>query len=178
MKITWKKFKESFFGERTFNFDTQSVQISDDNFLVKRATIENLEDCLQLQAKIYPVQQPWTRKNFYSELISKRTLYLLVLNKDGLVAIVGLAKNDKIESHVTYIGVIPQLQGRGIGRFLLKLCIEIAKNKGFKKMSLEVDAKNYRAIELYQKLEFKKIKLKHRYYDNNHDAYELCKDIS
>lgn len=178
MKITWKKFKKSFFGEQTFNFDTKLVQISDENFLIKRATIDDLENCLELQARIYPLQQPWTRKNFYSELISKRTLYLLVLRKDEPVAIVGLARKDKIESHITYIGVIPQLRERGIGYFLLKLCIDIAETKNFKKISLEVDSENYRAIKIYQDLKFKKIKLRRHYYDNNHDAYELCRNIS
>lgn len=176
MATTWKKFKNIFFGERLFNFEQKKISINNKNFIIKQADGNNLEDCMNIQSAIYR-EDKWSRSNFFSELKSKNTLYLLVISENIPIALIGLSQRSSLESHITFVGVVPKWQHNGIGSYLLKLCSKISKTNNYLKLTLEVDANNYNAIKLYQRIGFKKINKKYRYYNNNHDAYELCKDL-
>lgn len=52
------------------------------------------------------------------------------------------------------IGLLKEYRGKGIGQQLLESTIQVAIQKGFKKVELEVRASNARAIHLYKKLGF------------------------
>jgi ribosomal protein S18 acetylase RimI-like enzyme len=59
---------------------------------------------------------------------------------------------------LTYIGVIPDQRGRGIGRGLLKTFIEKSRMAGHRSVVLSVEEENSPAIAMYERAGFKIIK--------------------
>lgn len=61
------------------------------------------------------------------------------------------------EWYVDALAVSPQAWGQGIGSSLLAYAAKLGRQRGFKKMSLNVDLDNPRAARLYRHLAFKAI---------------------
>jgi ribosomal protein S18 acetylase RimI-like enzyme len=59
------------------------------------------------------------------------------------------------EYFLAHLGVLPQFEGRGLGRQLLESAENRARAAGFGKMTLTVDADNERAIRLYRRAGFR-----------------------
>lgn len=76
------------------------------------------------------------------------------------------------EAHVTTIGVLPELQGKGLGELLFLSLVDEAVRRDATWLTLEVRVSNYGAQQLYRKYGFTIQGKKQRYYtDNNEDAY-------
>ena len=76
------------------------------------------------------------------------------------------------EAHVTTIGVLPTLQGKGLGELLFLSLVDEAMRRGATWLTLEVRVSNYGAQQLYRKYGFTIQGKRQRYYtDNNEDAY-------
>ena len=95
-------------------------------------------------------------------------------SKQEIPPIVGFAGMWHVldEAHVTTIGVLPELQGRGLGELLFLNLIDEAIRREATWLTLEVRVSNYGAQQLYSKYGFSIQGKKPRYYtDNNEDAY-------
>jgi ribosomal protein S18 acetylase RimI-like enzyme len=60
------------------------------------------------------------------------------------------------EFYIDTLSVFEKFQGRGIAKELLAFIYDKAKELGFKKISLIVDIDNLKALNLYEKMGFKK----------------------
>ena len=60
------------------------------------------------------------------------------------------------EFYIDTLSVFEKFQGRGIAKELLAFIYDKAKELGFKKVSLLVDVDNLKALNLYEKMGFKK----------------------
>lgn len=72
--------------------------------------------------------------------------------------------------HITNIVVKKDLRQMGIGSLLLEKLIEIAKAENAHSITLEVNAKNAAAYQLYLKYHFKIAGLRKKYYHSTDDA--------
>lgn len=61
------------------------------------------------------------------------------------------------EYYIDSVAVLPEYQGKGIGRILVKVAVERAFQKGFDKVGLLVDSSNPKAEQLYLELGFKRV---------------------
>lgn len=68
------------------------------------------------------------------------------------------------ECHVLNLCVVPQAQGRGLGRRLLRRLLALARRRDVDTAFLEVRASNRRAIALYRSEGFDEIGLRKDYY--------------
>jgi ribosomal protein S18 acetylase RimI-like enzyme len=59
------------------------------------------------------------------------------------------------EYFLAHLGVLPQFEGRGLGRKLLQFAEARARAAGLGKITLTVDADNERAIRLYRRAGFR-----------------------
>jgi ribosomal-protein-alanine N-acetyltransferase len=76
------------------------------------------------------------------------------------------------EAHVTTIGVVPDLRGRGLGELLFIALIDEAIRRRVNWVTLEVRVSNTGAQALYRKYGFTVQGRRPRYYsDNNEDAF-------
>ncbi len=78
------------------------------------------------------------------------------------------------EAHITTIGVIPELRGRGLGELLFIALIDEAIRRRVNWLTLEVRVSNVEAQALYKKYTFTVQGRRSRYYsDNNEDAFVM-----
>lgn len=82
------------------------------------------------------------------------------------------------EAHITLLGVHPNHRRQGLGQLLLLTLLQKAIAKNLAWATLEVNAHNSGAINLYQKLGFKIAGRRRRYYQDGDDALVLwLKDL-
>uniref|UniRef100_A0A7C4W3V2 Ribosomal-protein-alanine N-acetyltransferase n=1 Tax=Geoglobus ahangari TaxID=113653 RepID=A0A7C4W3V2_9EURY len=82
------------------------------------------------------------------------------------------------ESKILSLAVRKEFRRRGIGSMLLEKAIESSKEKGKKRLLLEVRISNIPAQKLYKKYGFKTINVLPNYYADGEDAYLMCLDLN
>ncbi|MGV0813302.1 ribosomal protein S18-alanine N-acetyltransferase [Mycolicibacterium boenickei] len=130
--------------------------------------------CAELEAKLFPGDDPWPARAFVAELDAKHNRYIAARNGDLLVGYAGIARLGRTrpyEYEIHTIGVDPDFQGQGIGRRLLDDLLDFASGGA---VFLEVRTDNEPAIALYESAGFVNIGLRKRYYRvSGADAYTM-----
>ncbi|KRM40918.1 ribosomal protein ala-acetyltransferase [Lactobacillus hamsteri DSM 5661 = JCM 6256] len=141
---------------------------------VMQATDNDIPGLLILEKQVYSGQTPWSSFSFESELKKrKNSLYLVVYQASTLVAFIG-ARFYSRETHITNIAVAPQFQGQHIGKRLMELMIDRARENDNECVSLEVRIDNEIAKKLYRSLGFEEIFIRKNYYQDTHtDAINM-----
>ncbi|MEL1266163.1 ribosomal protein S18-alanine N-acetyltransferase [Pseudoxanthomonas putridarboris] len=136
----------------------------------------DLDAVLAIEQRAYPF--PWTRGIFRDCL--KAGYPSWVLTEHGLVIGYGLLSIAADEAHVLNICVAPERQGRGLGRFLLRALVKIARGQAVQRVFLEVRPSNPGAIALYHSEGFNEIGRRPRYYparDGREDALVMAIEL-
>ena len=119
-------------------------------------------------------QFPWSEGIFRDCL---RVGYLCrVAELDGEVIAYGVVAMGAGEAHILNLCVRSELRGRSIGRQMLMLLLERARQAGMEAVFLEVRPSNPHAIALYQSVGFAQVGLRKGYYqapDGREDALVL-----
>ncbi len=68
-------------------------------------------------------------------------------------------------------------QHLGFGSTLFGGLLQEAKQKGIKRVTLEVKSNNYKAIKFYKKFNFKQISIRKNYYKDKEDAIVMLKEL-
>lgn len=122
---------------------------------------------LPLEAELFPEEQ-WSESMFWSELAQPSRHYLVAERTDdaGNVDVVGYAGLCCYvgEAYIQTIGVIPEVQGTGIGGLLLTALLEESVRRGEDVVTLEVRADNPTAQAIYERFGFLPIGRRKRYY--------------
>ncbi len=84
---------------------------------------------------------------------------------------------DKVEAHITSIAVDPNHRRKGIGKRLLLNALIAAKKMYLLSCSLHVRVSNEAAINLYESLNFNKIRVKEKYYADGENAYLMRRQL-
>lgn len=99
-----------------------------------------------------PDEEAW-RNGF---LKSKKSHFFLWKTNGRILGFATLVEgDDKTETEIRTIGVLPTARGKGIGRALLQHCLVKTKSLGFERSHLTVAVKNIRALDLYVQAGFK-----------------------
>ncbi len=122
---------------------------------------------------------PWSEGIFRDCL---RVGYLCrVAEVDGGIVAYGVVAMGAGEAHILNLCVCGQLRGRGIGRQMLMLLLERARQAGMAETFLEVRPTNLLAIALYQSVGFVQVGLRKGYYQaegGREDALVLRLDLN
>ncbi|WP_237569883.1 ribosomal protein S18-alanine N-acetyltransferase [Mycolicibacterium lacusdiani] len=139
--------------------------------------IGDADRCAELEAQLFPGDDPWPAVAFIRELESRHNHYVAARVDGRLVGYAGitrLGRTPPFEYEVHTIGVDTAFQGRGIGRRLLDMLLQIADGGA---VFLEVRTDNDAAIKLYQSVGFDVVGLRKRYYRvSGADAYTMRRD--
>jgi ribosomal-protein-alanine N-acetyltransferase len=122
---------------------------------------------------------PWRRPSFEYELQCRQTIDYVVLPADGdeVVAYICLRRMPD-GWHLLKIAVAPALRRRGIATWLLTECFGQARFEGTERMVLELRPSNFPAKALYERLGFRKIGIRQKYYpETGEDALIFVKDL-
>jgi [ribosomal protein S18]-alanine N-acetyltransferase len=135
--------------------------------------------CGELEALLFPGDDPWPATAFIRELESEHNHYVAARVDGQLIGYAGitrLGRKPPYEYEIHTIGVDPQHQGSGIGRELLNRILDIASGGV---VFLEVRTDNAAAIGLYESVGFTKMGLRKRYYRvSGADAYTMRREAS
>ena len=119
----------------------------------------------------YDLNVAWLKKYFYVEPYDEKVLSNpkeYVIDPGGFIffakynnAIVGVVAliNQKTFFELSKMAVAPKYQGLKIGQKLMHFCIEFAKSKNWKNITLYSHRKLVPAINLYRKIGFKEVEL-------------------
>jgi ribosomal-protein-alanine N-acetyltransferase len=133
--------------------------------------------CAELEAVLFPGDDPWPTVAFVRELAADHNYYVAARDDDTLVGYGGisrLGRTPPFEYEIHTIGVDPAYQGRGIGRRMLDALLTIAADSV---VHLEVRTDNAPAIALYRSVGFTKVGLRKRYYRiSGADAYTMRRE--
>lgn len=114
---------------------------------------------------------------------------MIISGKDGGRLLGFIAENEKEQGFITFsegldgifdledIFVEKSERKKGIGESLLSSFIAEAKERGGKKIFLEVRESNIPAINLYTKFGFEKISIRKKYYSDGENALVLVKNL-
>ena len=127
----------------------------------------NMDDFIQIKDTIISnFDDFWNISTFEQELLNENSYYLVAKNENQIVGFIGM-KCVLDEADIMNIVTKKTKRNMGIGYALLSSLINIAKEKGIKKITLEVNENNVSAIHLYKKIGFKEISIRKNYYNTD-----------
>jgi len=139
--------------------------------------IGDADRCAELEAQLFPGDDPWPAVAFIRELESEHNSYVAARADGVLIGYGGvsrLGRRPPYEFEIHTIGVDPSHQGKGIGRALLNRLLEIASGA---EVFLEVRTDNAAALGLYESAGFTRVGVRKRYYRvSGADAYTMRRE--
>ena len=136
---------------------------------LREMTVDDIPAVHQLETELFP-EDAWPVAAFESELALNETRNYWVYENDGqIIGYAGLCTVLPI-SDVQTIAINPEFQGQGLGRKLLTLLVETAKQRNALDVMLEVRFDNPTAISLYESMGFITIHRRVGYYKGGVDA--------
>ena len=143
--------------------------------IIRPMTEGDLPVVATIEQRVSP--HPWSHKQFLQSLQSSHHCW--VLECDGQVQGYYLYSLVAGEAEVLNIAVLPERQGKGLGRKLLEHCIARASDKA-RMVFLEVRASNFSAIHLYLDSGFNQIGERRDYYrtaQGSEDALMMAMEL-
>ncbi len=152
--------------------------MSKKNITYRQATVEDLQELTELAIKSWtPFQTKLTEvnraslykiicnKNTYDELLKKSTCLVSISGKGKIIGMAFLVPNGNPDdiflkewSYMRFVSVDPDFGGLGIGRKLITMCIDLAKQNGETMIALHTSEIMQRAKYIYSSLGFEVIK--------------------
>lgn len=144
-------------------------------FEIDLITPADLDGIVSIENVSFP--SPWPRRVFERE-IKSGTSYNRVMRMSGIVVGYIVTWTIYDEVHILNVAVHPEFRQAGLGEKLMRDCIAESAEKGLKYAILEVRITNTGAQKLYEKLGFKTIQVRRKYYsDTGEDAYVMMLEI-
>ena len=138
-----------------------------DNVQISKMT---LDDFAQIKdVVVTDFDDFWNTNTLKEELENENSYYLVAKLDNEIVGFIGM-KCVLDEADIMNIVTKKDKRNLGIGYSLLSQLIDTAKDKGIKKLTLEVNEANNSAIHLYKKIGFKEIAVREKYYDKAYNA--------
>ncbi|MFX1489847.1 MAG: GNAT family N-acetyltransferase [Promethearchaeota archaeon] len=141
---------------------------------IRNVNLEDLNKIMALQLDVFK-ENAFTKK-LIKNLIEKNTFFLKLETNDKHNELVGfiIVIRDRVDRlNIVNFLINPKFQNKGLGSLLLKFTLDQIKEiKEIKKVALNVQESNTRAIWLYEKFNFKKHPKKiENYYQSGESAY-------
>jgi ribosomal-protein-alanine N-acetyltransferase len=146
--------------------------------IIDGLTATDANRCAELEALLFPGDDPWPTIAFVRELAADHNHYVAAREDDVLIGYGGisrLGRTPPFEYEIHTIGVDHAYQRRGIGRRILDELLDIAADSV---VHLEVRTDNAPAIALYRSVGFTEVGLRKRYYRiSGADAYTMRREV-
>lgn len=146
------------------------------NLIIKDMTLDDIDEIMKIESVSFPT--PWPKSLFQREIEYPKA-YIKVL-KEGS-SVLGYIATWIIydEVHILNIAIHPGHRRKGYGELLINDCINHFKNRHIRLILLEVRVNNIAAIKLYEKLGFKEVLVRKKYYsDTGEDAKIMILDLN
>jgi ribosomal-protein-alanine N-acetyltransferase len=138
--------------------------------IIEPATSADVPDLLRLEETCFSA--PWTRKMFEAELTGNQFARFLVARQrdpeTAALRTVGYLCFWVVfeEIRLMNLAVIEAVRRRGLATQFVTRALQMGKEQGAMRAVLEVRASNHPAILLYEKLGFRRVATRAKYYSN------------
>lgn len=129
---------------------------------IREMEVTDMEQVMAIEQALFSV--PWSETGLFSFLLRQDALFLVAEEKESILGFGGILMALD-EGDILKIGVMPKMQGQGIGRKLLDALIRKAGEKGVSSIYLEVRASNQAAVHLYRSFGFQQTGIRKDYYE-------------
>jgi ribosomal-protein-alanine N-acetyltransferase len=143
--------------------------------VIRPAKLFDISSVMAVERASFREQYP--RGIFLTFLENNPDTFLVAEYNGKVIGYVMAYMRPDLEGHIMSIAVDPEYRGMGIGSALLTEAIERLIARGARYIGLEVRVSNERAIRLYEKLGFKRVKRIIGYYADGEDAYYMLLPI-
>ncbi|MED1607805.1 ribosomal protein S18-alanine N-acetyltransferase [Cytobacillus kochii] len=128
---------------------------------------DDIDEVLKVEQASF--SSPWSREAFYNEMaLNQFSVYVVLEDGEELIGYGG-AWVVTDEAHVTNVAILPRYRGKKLGEALMVQLMDVVKEMGALKMTLEVRVSNMIARRLYSKLGFQEGGIRKNYYSDNHE---------
>ena len=130
-------------------------------------TVRDINPVLKIERLAY--DSPWSQAKFTDSLNNPKTLaYLLTIDEQVLGYFVATHSSDSAD--LLNICIHPEHQHQGLGTQLFDYLTQQLQTLNLNTIFIEVRASNESTLSFYQKLGFKVIDSRKKYYSNGEDA--------
>ncbi|QXJ27190.1 Peptide alpha-N-acetyltransferase [Saccharolobus shibatae B12] len=157
------------------------------DFTLRNARMDDIDQIIKINRLTLPENYPYY---FFVEHLKEYGLaFFVAVVDDKVVGYImpriewGFSNIKQLPSlvrkgHVVSIAVLEEYRRKGIATALLEASMKSMKNDyNAEEIYLEVRVTNYPAIALYEKLNFKKVKVLKGYYADGEDAYLMARQL-
>ncbi len=133
-----------------------------DGFRIRPMTEEDLEEVSRLESLYF--SDPWSKNSYAESLQNEDALFLCIFEGDELLGYCGVY-NACGDGDICDVAVKESHRGRGIGRRMLEVLMDLGRRMGIQNYTLEVRVSNAGAIALYKKLGFESAGIRPGFYE-------------
>jgi ribosomal-protein-alanine N-acetyltransferase len=135
----------------------------------------DLDQIVEIEKASMP--SPWSKELFDAELQRSQARYFVAEDKGKVIGYMGYWEAPE-EAHIINLAVAPQARQKGVGFEMMNHCLGFAYSKGARLATLEVRAGNEAAQKLYEKMNFRTVAIRKKYYsDNQEDAIVMLREL-
>lgn len=142
---------------------------------IRKWKYEDILKISEMEKECFP-KEPWSYQALVSSF-SSNTFYGVVYEDEGEILGYGGITIAADSADIDNIGVSEAYRRGGKGGAIMEALSEEAKNRGVKKLFLEVRVSNVPAMSLYLKMGFRGLYARLRYYNDGEDALVMVKEI-
>lgn len=106
---------------------------------------------------------PWSEKSIREELSNEWAIWYVAMEEDTLLGYIGI-QYGLDGGDIMTIATDPGYRGQGIAKQLIDRILEIFREKNLGYLTLEVRPSNLSALRLYEKLGFREVGRRKKYY--------------
>ncbi len=136
------------------------------DLIIRQATLDDVKNILHIYAEaldngkvisVEKAQEIFLKQQQYPDYQVFVAIHeQQIVGTFALLIMENMAHNGTPSAVVEDVGVLPILQGKGIGKLMMKFALKYAKEKGCYKMSLSSNLRREKAHQFYESLGFKK----------------------
>jgi ribosomal-protein-alanine N-acetyltransferase len=142
---------------------------------IREMTFDDIDEVVSIEKENFSV--PWDANGFFSFMIREGTVFICAVD-DGKIAGYGGMVTAADEADITNISVSKACRRSGIGSAILNELFKRGREKGIKKIFLEVRKSNAAAAALYKKAGFRQLGVRKDYYEAPvEDALTMIKEL-
>ncbi len=130
---------------------------------IDRITDDDLRKLVKLEERAFTVG-PYSADMLRYALSESGDMAFKVEDEENIIAYIMACPVSDSSLDIESVAVDPEYRGKGLAKALFQHIEDIAKQRGYEKIVLEVREHNPEAIGLYEKLGFKKTECLKNYY--------------
>ena len=144
--------------------------------ILRPMIIEDLEKVVEIEKASMP--SPWSKELFEEELKRERARYFVGEIDDQVTGYMGYWEAPE-QAHIINLAIAPRFRQKGLGFQMMEYCLRFAYNKGARLATLEVRESNEAALRLYEKMNFRIVAIRKKYYsDNQENAVVMIRELT